>query len=67
MEPIALQIEGLSNQLLDSCDQFRESMGEITDSVSLATALETLWSERIEQSASGEQHIALLRSCKHLH
>ena len=38
---LVLQIEKLSNQLLDSCDHFRESMGEVTDSVSLATALET--------------------------
>ena len=36
-------------------------MGEVTDSVSLATALETLWSERIEHSASGKHNIGLLR------
>ena len=59
-DSIALQIEKLSNQLLDSCDHYRESMGEITDSVSLATALETLWSERIEHSASGEHCRGLL-------
>ena len=47
-----MQIEKLSNELLDSCDQFRESMGEVTDNVSLATALETLWSERVESSSS---------------
>lgn len=48
-----MQVEKLSNELLDSCDQFRESMGEVTDNVSLAVALETLWSERIENSSSG--------------
>lgn len=48
------QIERLSNELLDGCDQFREAMGEVADSVSLATALETLWSDRIQRSASGE-------------
>lgn len=49
-----MQIEKLSNELLDSCDQFRETMGEVTDNVSLAVALETLWGERIENSSSGE-------------
>ena len=49
-----VQIEKLSNELLDSCDQFRETMGEVTDNISLAVALETLWGERIENSSSGE-------------
>ena len=49
-----MQVEKLSNELLDSCDQFRESMGEVADNVSLAVALETLWSERIENSSSGK-------------
>ena len=49
-----MQVEKLSNELLDSCDQFRESMGEVADNVSLAVALETLWSERIESSSTGK-------------
>jgi len=49
-----VQIEKLSNELLDSCDHFRETMGEVTDNVSLAVALETLWGERIENSSSRE-------------
>ena len=33
------------NKLLDESDRFRDDMGEITDNVSLATALETAWDE----------------------
>ncbi|KAK9918934.1 hypothetical protein WJX75_008165 [Coccomyxa subellipsoidea] len=38
------------NTLLDLCDRFREDMGEITDNISLATALETIWASRREDS-----------------
>lgn len=40
------------NALLDACERFREDMGEVTDNVSLATALETLWAERVEAAAA---------------
>ena len=61
------QVEKLSNELLDSCDQFRESMGEVTDNVSLAVALETLWSERIENSSSGKPScISLFWGCSNM-
>lgn len=33
------------NRLLDESDRFRDEMGDITDNVSLATALETAWEE----------------------
>jgi hypothetical protein len=33
------------NELLDESDRFREDMGDITDNVSLETALETAWDE----------------------
>ena len=61
-----MQVEKLSNELLDSCDQFRESMGEVTDNVSLAVALETLWSERIENSSSGKSAAFKMPSCPEL-
>ncbi|EIE24819.1 hypothetical protein COCSUDRAFT_36098 [Coccomyxa subellipsoidea C-169] len=38
------------NTLLDECDRFREDMGEITDNISLATALETIWASRREDA-----------------
>lgn len=47
------QVEKEHNVLLDECDRFREDMGEITDNISLATALETIWVSRREESASG--------------
>lgn len=39
------QVEQMYNKLLDESDRFREDMGDITDNVSLATALETAWNE----------------------
>ncbi len=39
------QVEQLYNGLLDRADQLREEMGEITDNVSLRTALETIWND----------------------
>ena len=38
-------MEHLYNGLLDRADQLREEMGEITDNVSLRTALETIWND----------------------
>ena len=38
-------MEQLYNGLLDRADQLREEMGEITDNVSLRTALETIWND----------------------
>ena len=40
-----MQVEQLYNGLLDRADQLREEMGEITDNVSLRTALETIWND----------------------
>lgn len=39
------QVEGMYNKLLDLSDRFRDEMGDITDNVSLATALETAWED----------------------
>ena len=41
----SLQVEQMYNKLLDESDRFREDMGDITDNVSLETALETAWDE----------------------
>ena len=50
-----MQVEQVHNSLLDACERFREDMGEVADNVSLATALETLWAERVQgAAASGE-------------
>jgi hypothetical protein len=49
---LAAQVEQLHNALLDGCERFREDMGEVTDNVSLATALETLWAERLQTAAA---------------
>lgn len=38
-----MQVEQMYNKLLDESDRFREDMGDITDNVSLETALETAW------------------------
>ena len=38
-------MEGMYNKLLDLSDRFRDEMGDITDNVSLATALETAWED----------------------
>ena len=43
--------------LLDACERFREDMGEVTDNVSLATALETLWAERVEAAAAARANL----------
>jgi hypothetical protein len=51
------QVEKEHNALLDASGRMRDDMGEVTDNVSLATALETLWASRLEQAASGEQVI----------
>ena len=32
------------NQLLDECSRFRDEMGEVSDYITLGTALETIWS-----------------------
>ena len=40
-----LQVEQLYNGLLDRADQLREEMGDITDNVSLRTALESIWND----------------------
>jgi hypothetical protein len=45
------------NALLDACERFREDMGEVTDNVSLATALETLWAERVEAAAAARANL----------
>lgn len=37
------QVEVMYNKLLDLSDKFRDEMGEISDNVSLSTALETAW------------------------
>ena len=58
-----MQAEKEHNTLLDLCDRFREDMGEITDNISLATALETIWASRREDS-TGERH--LHRPIEHL-
>lgn len=58
-----MQAEKEHNTLLDLCDRFREDMGEITDNISLATALETIWASRREDS-TGERHLS--RIIEHL-
>ncbi|BDA49228.1 Lysine-specific histone demethylase 1 homolog 1 [Coccomyxa sp. Obi] len=40
------------NTLLDECDRFREDMGEITDNISLETALETIRASRRDEDVS---------------
>ena len=37
------QVEQRYNHLLDTCSKQRDNMGEVTDQISLGTALETLW------------------------
>ena len=49
-----LQVEQMYNKLLDESDRFREDMGDITDNVSLETALETAWDEL--ESKTGALH-----------
>ena len=49
------QVEMTHNALLDACERFREDMGEVADNVSLATALETLWAERVEKAAASSE------------
>ena len=39
-----LQVEKKMNQLLDECSRFRDEMGEVSDYITLGTALETIWS-----------------------
>ncbi len=51
------QVEMTHNALLDACERFREDMGEVTDNVSLATALETLWAERVEAAAAARANL----------
>lgn len=46
------QVEQMYNKLLDESDRFREDMGDITDNVSLETALETAWDDL--ESKTGE-------------
>jgi hypothetical protein len=41
------------NKLLDESDRFREDMGDITDNVSLETALETAWDELESKTGAG--------------
>ena len=43
------------NGLLDACERFREDMGEVADNISLATALETLWAERVQTAAASSK------------
>ena len=47
------QAEKEHNTLLDECDKFREDMGEITDNISLETALETIRASRRDEAVSG--------------
>ncbi|KAK9844949.1 hypothetical protein WJX74_008996 [Apatococcus lobatus] len=37
------EVEQRYNHLLDTCSKQRDNMGEVTDQISLGTALETLW------------------------
>ena len=39
------QVELLYNKLLDEADRHRLDMGDVTDSVSLMTALECVWDD----------------------
>ena len=49
----AVQVEQMYNKLLDESDRFREDMGDITDNVSLETALETAWDELESKTGAG--------------
>jgi hypothetical protein len=42
---LANQVEVMYNMLLDLSDRFRDEMGDISDNVSLSTALETAWQD----------------------
>ena len=42
--PLKVQVEKQMNQLLDECSRFRDEMGEVSDYITLGTALETIWS-----------------------
>jgi hypothetical protein len=54
------QVEQLYNGLLDRADQLREEMGEITDNVSLRTALETIWNDM-----AGDARAQRIAPCDH--
>ncbi|KAK9868387.1 hypothetical protein WJX84_004093 [Apatococcus fuscideae] len=50
------EVEQRYNKLLDSCSRHRDEMGEITDQISLGSALETLWRLHDHQrQADGKQ------------
>lgn len=38
-----VQVEKRWNDVLDECSKYRDAMGEVTDNISLGTALESLW------------------------
>ena len=50
-----MQVEQRYNKLLDSCSKHRDEMGEITDQISLGTALETLWSLQDRQRQADDK------------
>ena len=54
-----LQVEQLYNGLLDRADQLREEMGDITDNVSLRTALETIWNDMAGDARALQRLFAL--------
>ncbi len=56
------QAEKEHNTLLDECDKFREDMGEITDNISLETALETIRASRKDDAIIGTCHDLMLLS-----
>lgn len=49
------QVEQMYNKLLDESDKFRDEMGEITDNVSLQTALEAAWDELPSKTGQREE------------
>lgn len=49
------QVEVMYNKLLDLSDRFRDEMGDISDNVSLSTALETAWQDLPSRTGSVEE------------
>ncbi len=51
------------NKLLDESDRNRDDMGDVTDSVSLATALATAWADMPGRTGAAATHNAGFRCC----
>jgi hypothetical protein len=50
-----MQVEEKHNKLLDESSRYREDMGEISDNISLGTALETLWEPLAQPGAPPDE------------